>query len=279
VSGFSPEWLALREPADHRARNPAILAALKAAFADRGSVTVVDLGCGTGSNLRATASHLPRRQRWRLVDHDAALLVAARQLLIAWADSAEPSGDGLTLVKGRRQLTVSFAEADLASGPEAAPAGSPDLVTAAALFDLVSVPWIERFAGRLAQEKAIFYTALTYNGVETWRPAHENDAAILAAFHAHQRRDKGFGPSAGTSATDALTGALTAHGYEVKTGSSPWTLAAQDQALIRDLTASVAQAVRETGQVAEERISAWLNAHLAGGSCTIGHTDLLAMPR
>jgi hypothetical protein len=131
----------------------------------------------------------------------------------------------------------------------------------------------------LAQENAIFYTALTYNGVETWLPAHEDDVAILAAYNAHQRRDKGFGPSAGPGATDTWTGALTAHAYEVKTGSSPWALAAQDQALIRELTAGVAQAVRETGQVAEERISAWLNAHLAGGSCTIGHTDLLAMPR
>jgi hypothetical protein len=252
---------------------------LKAAFADRDSVTVVDLGCGTGSNLRATGPHLPQRQRWRLVDHDAALLVAARQRLIAWADSTEPSGDGLTLVKGGRQLTVSFAEADLASELEVALGGAPDLVTAAALFDLVSVPWIERFAWRLAQENAAFYTALTYNGVETWLPAHENDAAILAAFHAHQCRDKGLGPAAGPGATDALAGALTAYGYEVKTGSSPWELTGEDQVLIRQLTAGVAQAVREMGQVAEEHILAWLNARLTGGSCTIGHTDLLAMPR
>jgi SAM-dependent methyltransferase len=277
VSGFSLEWLALREPADHRARNPDILAALKAAFADRESVTVIDLGCGTGSNLRATAPYLPLRQRWRLVDHDPALLAAARERLMAWADSAEPSGDSLTLVKEGRVLAVSFAEADLATGPEAALGGSPDLVTAAALFDLVSIPWIERFAWRLAEENAALYTALTYNGVEMWRPAHEDDPAILAAFHAHQCRDKGFGPSAGPGATEALASALKACRYMVKTGDSAWRLEAQDQALVRELAGGVAQAVRETGQVAEERVTAWQRTRTEGAACTIGHTDLLAM--
>jgi SAM-dependent methyltransferase len=279
VSGFSPEWLALREPADHHARNPDILAALQAAFANRESVTVVDLGCGTGSNLRATAPYLPSRQHWRLVDHDPALLAAARERLTAWADSAELRGDSLKLVKDGRELAVSFARADLVSGLEAALGGSPDLVTAAALFDLVSVPWIERFAGRVAEENATFYTALTYNGLDTWRPAHEDDAAILAAFHAHQRRDKGFGLSAGPGATEAMASALGARGYSVKTGDSAWRLAAQDGALIRELAGGVAQAVRETGQVAEERVSAWLDARLGAAACAIGHTDLLAMPR
>ena len=38
------------------------------------TATVVDLGCGTGSNLRALAPPCPRRQSWRLVDRDPALL-------------------------------------------------------------------------------------------------------------------------------------------------------------------------------------------------------------
>ncbi|HKH34927.1 MAG TPA: hypothetical protein VKA80_12340, partial [Beijerinckiaceae bacterium] len=64
MSGFSADWLALREPADHRARNRELLAQLRARFAGQEAVTVVDLGSGTGSNLRACAPQLAPRQRW-----------------------------------------------------------------------------------------------------------------------------------------------------------------------------------------------------------------------
>jgi SAM-dependent methyltransferase len=278
MSGFSPDWLALREPADGRARNPGLLAELGAAFTGSEGVAVVDLGCGTGSNLRAVAPHLPRRQRWRLIDHDAALLAAARDRLTAWADRAERDGDGLRLIVGDRDLQVSFTEVDLAAAPEAALDGSPDLVTAAALFDLASAPWIDRLAHSVAESRAVFYTALTYNGDDSWKPPHPDDAAILDAFLTHQGRDKGFGPAAGPAGTDALAQAFGALGYRVTTGGSPWRLGEAEQALLRELAAGVAQAVRETGRMPEDQVSAWLAARSQGASCTIGHTDLLALP-
>ncbi len=92
MSGFSAEWLALREPADHRARNRDLLGALARRFAGRDTLSVVDLGCGAGSNLRALAPALPRRQRWRLVDHDAALLGAARGRIAQWGDACGGGG-------------------------------------------------------------------------------------------------------------------------------------------------------------------------------------------
>lgn len=71
------------------ARNHNIASAVSARFALRETVFAVDLGCGTGANLRATCSLLPKDQTWRLVDNDEALLRAARDELSAWADSAE----------------------------------------------------------------------------------------------------------------------------------------------------------------------------------------------
>ena len=101
MSGFDPAWLDLREGADHRARNGDVLATCAAHFATRDHVRVVDLGCGSGSNLRALAPHLPVRQSWRLVDHDSILLDAARARLARWAETAEETGDGtLRLLRG-----------------------------------------------------------------------------------------------------------------------------------------------------------------------------------
>ena len=100
MTGFSADWLALREPADHRARDPATLTRVVAHLARLALPEIVDLGCGSGSNLRALAPRLGARQRWRLVDNDAALLDAAREALIRWADAHRlDAGGGVTLEK------------------------------------------------------------------------------------------------------------------------------------------------------------------------------------
>jgi SAM-dependent methyltransferase len=278
MSSFSADWLALREPADRRARNRDLLAALAGAFGEKPEIGIIDLGCGTGANLRACAPALPPRQRWRLVDHDPALLATARDRLSAWADHCTSDGHDLHLTRESRAITVSFACADLAADIEAALGPQADLVTASALFDLVSAEWIDGFVGAVARRRAVFYGALTYDGVERWTPPHPADAALRDAFHAHLGRDKGFGPSAGCQAGAMLARAFETFGYAVRAAASPWRLDSGDARLIRALATGVAQAVRETGQVEEDAVAAWLDARLNGAACTIGHTDLLALP-
>lgn len=276
---FSADWLDLREDADRRARNPALAARLATCLADREAVRVVDLGCGLGSNLRGLWSALPARQDWRLVDHDPALLAGARARLVAWADRTQEDGEVLRLTKDGRCITVSFARADLARDLDAALGETPDLVTAAALFDLCGAEWIASFAQAVARRGALFHTALTYDGRETWEPAHPADAAVRAAFLSHQGEDKGFGPSAGPAATRALASAFAAAGYETQVGDSPWRLEApRDAALIRALAEGQAEAVAQTGRVPAEALADWRAARVGARAATIGHKDLFARP-
>jgi SAM-dependent methyltransferase len=267
VTGFSAAWLGLREPADHRARDGGLTAALADHFGGCGGIRLVDLGCGTGSNLRALAPILPARQHWRLVDHDPALLEAARARIAAWRQGLDLPG-----------LTVEFETADLRDDLEHVLAADADLVTAAALFDLVSAGWIDRFVALLARRRRVFHTVLIYDGEMRWQPAHAADAAIAAAFNAHQRQDKGFGPAAGPDAAGILTKALGHAGYRVATAPSPWRLGREDQPLIVALSDGIAQAARETGLVAETDIANWLATRAAISACEIGHVDLLALP-
>jgi len=51
-----------------------------------------------------------------------------------------------------------------------------DIVTASALFDLASADFIAEVAARVARSRAVFYTVLTYNGVQRWTPKHVADA-------------------------------------------------------------------------------------------------------
>jgi SAM-dependent methyltransferase len=278
MSGFSAEWLGLREPVDHGARATGVAARVRAAFAGHSEVVVVDLGCGTGSNLRATFELLPPEQIWTLIDYDLQLLMAARATLSRWADQATASGDQLILNKGSRRLKVAFRQVDLNLDLDTAldvgTGKACDLVTASAFFDLCSSAFMERMAHVVAQRKAKFYTVLTYNGEQSWTPAHPADAEMVAAFHHHQRNDKGFGPAAGPDSAAALARAFQAAGYRVHEGDSPWKLGVSEQRLVDDLAHGFAGAVAETQQVSAPAIGVWRSLRRTGAR--VGHTDTFA---
>ena len=161
MTGFSPDWLALREPADHAARAATIADDVFVHFAGRSAITLADLGCGTGSNLRAMAEHLPARQIWRLVDWDRNLLDAARGCLVGWADRAETEDADMRLQKAGHDITLRLEQADLARDFESVLDRHADLVTATAFFDLVSVQWIDDFVAALARRHLPLYAILT----------------------------------------------------------------------------------------------------------------------
>ncbi len=276
MSAFAPEWLALREPADARARNAEIADALAARLDARASLAVLDLGCGTGANLRATAPLLGERQRWTLADNDPALLTAARDALARWADASRHEGENLVLVKGGREIAVRFRGIDLAADLETAFGEDVDLVTSSALFDLASAAFIKRLVGAVAARRAVFHTALTYNGVQRWRPRHPADGAVTAAFHRHQTTDKGFGPAVGPAAPAHLADQLGIAGYTVLEGDSPWTLGPADAPLVEELQAGVVAAVSATRAVDERTLAAWATVRRTGAD--VGHTDTLAVP-
>jgi hypothetical protein len=277
VTGFSAQWLALREGADFPARDAAVRDAALRYFAHRDETTIVDLACGAGSNPRALAPFLGPRQTWRLVDHDARLLASARAALTAWADEVE-SETPLVLRKNGRHLAFAFERLDLNADFARALEGA-DLASAAAFFDLVSPDWIERFCAELARRRLPLYAVLTYDGRESWTPPHAADAAMLEAFHRHQARDKGFGPAAGPRAGAILQGALERHGFQLHVGASPWRLGAGDAELIAALSEGAAEAVAQTGLVDAAVIDDWRAARRAARGCEIGHVDIFATPR
>lgn len=276
MSGFSPEWLALREPIDHRSRNAELAAKLATHLAGRDAVRVVDLGCGTGSNLRAGSALLGPRQHWTLVDHDPRLIGAAMGELMEWADSASTGEQALELVKDGRRIDVLFRTADLATDLEGALGAPCDLITASALFDLASQAFMETFAAAVARRRSAFYTVLTYDGRQEWTPPHAADSAMLAAFHAHQQTDKGLGPASGPHSARDLAAAFRNAGYAVAEADSPWLLETGDAALIAELASGFASAVGETGKVDAGTVSGWLG--IERHAAIIGHVDTLALP-
>jgi hypothetical protein len=263
VSGFSAEWLALREPHDARARSVAVLDAVAAHLAQRGSIGVVDLACGTGATMRAMSRRLAPRQDWRLVDNDLGLL--------ARAGAAAPSS----------RINVTAVPIDLARDLEAALDGAIDLVTTSALLDLVSMDWLERLVVEVVVRRLPFYAALSYDGKVAFDPPDPGDAAIVAAVNRHQSGDKGFGPALGPAAATAAIARFERTGYAVMSGASDWVIAPPDTRFQTELLAGWALAARETGDLSSADIAAWLSARrdlIGRTSMRVGHVDFFARP-
>jgi hypothetical protein len=265
VSTFSADWLALREPHDARARNPKVLDALADHVKARGSIGVVDLACGTGSTLRATAPRLAPRQDWLLVDNDLGLLARAGAMTTLECTS------------------VSTVPVDLARDLEAALDGPINLVTTSALLDLVSAAWLERLIVETATRTLPLYAAITYDGEVMLEPADPLDEAVIAAVNRHQRGDKGFGPALGPVAALTAIRGFERAGYVVISGKSDWVIGPADQTFQAALVAGWSLAAREIGDIASAEIAAWVtrrgNLIAAGRSrMRVGHVDLFAQP-
>ena len=264
VSGFSAEWLKLREPYDLRARNAAVLDAVFDLLAGQPSVTLVDLACGTGSTFRALSPRISARQTWRLVDHDLSLL--------ARVSPSSPPGINVTAVR-----------VDLNRDLEAAFESAADLITTSALLDLVSGDWLNQLAIAAAARRWPVYAALSYDGRAELAPADPTDRRIVDAVNRHQRTDKGFGPALGPSAAQAAIEAFGRVGYAVSHGLADWEFGPTDREIQTEVLSGWAGAAREIGDPPPREIVDWLERRrglIAAGrsSLRVGHVDLLACP-
>jgi SAM-dependent methyltransferase len=266
MSGFSISWLNLRERADFAARDRQLVNQLltwltSAEVSNGAEPLIVDLGSGTGSTLRALAKLGAPSCVWRLVDHDGALLDEALQ-------------------RHRRDFLIEDYQMDLTVMDEL-PLGGARLVTASALFDLVSRDFVDSLIARLHRQRSGLYAALSYDGVMSWQPTHPFDAAVLAAFNTDQLRDKGFGAALGPGAADYLQHVLGSAGYTVFTAASPWLLTPTDAALTAELINGIYAAVATGYGLDVMELKNWQTfrlANLGNGSCSVGHLDILALP-
>ena len=79
------DWLALREAADFASRSERLTRQAADRLRTLVPVRVLDLGTGTGSNLRYLLEHLPRQQQWTVVDRNPAVLGHLQARTAAWA--------------------------------------------------------------------------------------------------------------------------------------------------------------------------------------------------
>jgi hypothetical protein len=266
MTGFTADWLALREPADARARSVELTAQLAEITGRFSPSRFIDLACGTGANLRYLAPRMGNNQKWLLFDKDESLLQK-----VGTASHCRIQTHGLDLTTGLYALAF-----------------MPDVVvTASALLDLVSDRWLVQLVEECCASRCLALFALSYDGRISFSPSDGDDEWIRQLVNRHQLGDKGLGgPALGPGAWQRASELFREAGYQVHTAPSDWNLPPADQQLQRALIEGWAGAALELAseEDAASRCRGWLArrlAHVASGisHITVGHEDVLALPR
>jgi hypothetical protein len=281
-------WLSVREPADFAARSEVLTRAVVEALPADRPVCALDLGTGTGSNIRYLAERLPRSQRWLAVDQSADLLAELPGRISSWgaARGCEArTGDGRCILRGARlDCEIEARQKDLSALDDGEIFAGRQIVTASALLDLMSEAWLRTTAARCRAENALALFAITYNGRFACTPMDAEDEEVRDLMNRHQKRDRGSGDrAAGPDAGACAERCFVDVGYRVRREPSDWTLGPADVDVQRLLIAGWAEAATEIAPDHASAIANWRVrrlAHLSAGRSRIvvGHDDLAAWP-
>jgi hypothetical protein len=266
----STEWLDLREGADAAARSGDLVGELRRHLPAAGVQVIHDLACGTGAMGRWLAPLLPGRQHWVLHDRDPDLLD------VAAARGPAPAADGAPVDVETRCADVTRLAADDLHG-----AG---LVTASALLDLLTRDELDGLLDVCVAAGCPLLLTLSVAGRVEIAPADPLDPRVAAAFDAHQRRMTDRGRLLGPDAVAASVEELSAAGRPVLVRRSAWRLGDAEAGLaaawFRGWIAAACEQEPELAGEAESYARGRLAAARAGRlTVTVGHTDLLALPR
>ncbi len=274
-SDFAEDWLRLREPADHQARDRQLCAETVNWLEQRSdqALVVADIGAGRGSNWRYLRQSFPAelaaRCQWHLFDQDEALLNTV-------------AVDDLSTTLHPRRLEAGDLDAALPAPLH--------LVTASALIDLVSQPWLEALASAAAARSSAVLVTLSYAGRFRLFPAHPCDDVLRAMVNQHQHGDKGTGAACGPEASEVLANALRTNGYQVQLAPSTWRLDQRCPALQAALmegwvAAAQAQIERLPGEddAPADWLEDWLDTRLEQAKqvvlgIEVDHIDLFGAP-
>ncbi|MCK7615552.1 class I SAM-dependent methyltransferase [Roseibium sediminicola] len=260
MSGFSSDWLALREPLDLAARNSDAEMVFFDALPE-GPVRILDLASGAGSTVAALTSRLGRAADWQLTDYDPALLAIAQK---------------------RWPGVIACRRIDLQTDLEQLPFDDVDAVTTSAFLDLVSAPFLERLAGHVVSAQKPFLASLTYDGRTNFEPAHPMDETLLTALNRHQRTDKGFGPALGPEAAQTAISLFEAKGCRVVQGHSDWEITPGSSGFLMEFLGGWLRVGRELKLPEDTLLDWWRDreAMIRSGklSMSVGHIDFVALP-
>ncbi|AFK18860.1 SAM-dependent methyltransferase [Haloferax mediterranei ATCC 33500] len=267
-------YLHAKETVDDRALHRPTLAHLIDLLEERAEshpdepLRVVSVGSGTGSMCRRLLSwgvfDAHDEIKYIMVDRKQGMADQAAAAFAEWSHgagwTAEPTTDGFRIERHGRRVSLTYVTSDLFEAMTVLPKAI-DLVIAHAVVDILPLRRaVESLLSRLTDE-GILYAPVTFDGRTSFRPAHEADDEIIAAYHETMRGDERAGPDTGSD----LFSVLPSLGAPVvAAGGSDWVVHPphdDDERVFLDrILGFVEESVIESDRVDDETLDHWLKA-------------------
>lgn len=235
---FDPNWLQERYRFDAAARNQEIAWQCIHQFAFLNHIQIVDLGSGTGANVRHYLEQFPQNQTWFCVEEDDALKTMFWQNMVQLAEADgyayQLSDNQIKMEKPGHWIEIHFVEGNLMQVDNLVDLLRTDLILANAVFDLFSQKQFEELIQTISHHSLSLLFTLNYEGMKFF-PVEKEDAYYIDQYNAHMQRPQDFGKGMGPDASQLMEQALHASLAEVKKGESNWEIEVEDGKMLHYL--------------------------------------------
>ena len=223
----SIHWHDERFNYDCQARNQQVEQACFHYFFGKKSMTIIDLGSGTGSNCLYFFEKFPSQQKWIFIEKEEIISEYALARLSKEAANknytATRNGASLILSKDERTIDIEYRTGSFLDLAEIVDLDKVDLVMASAVFDLIAFPQFLDIASVLLEKKLPLLTTLNYAEMN-FSSEEPLDIFFIEKYESFMTRPRSFGKAMGKKCPRVLVDFFQKQKAEVIFGSSIWKL-------------------------------------------------------
>ena len=226
-NSFETNWLDRRYHYDNAARDKKVEKACLDYLKNKSSVTILDIGSGTGSNCLYFLEKMPAVQNWIFVEHDERLSKYALERIKKQASqlgyTIEVGPQKLILQKEDRQVEITYLTDSFLDLDKKVDLSKVDLVTAGAVFDLLSFKQFVDIASVILENEIVLLATMNYAEMN-FSPEEASDVLFIEKYEKHMSRPQDFGKAMGKDCSRSMVKFFRKHQREITYGASVWKL-------------------------------------------------------
>ncbi|KAB1196640.1 MULTISPECIES: SAM-dependent methyltransferase [Haloferax] len=265
-------YLRSKEAIDDRALHRPTLAELGDRLGRRADskpgepLRVVSVGAGTGAMCRRLLSwgvfdgH--DEIKYVMVDRRKGMADEAAAAFAKWARAAgwaaSPTKDGFRIERHGRQVSLTYMTSDLFDAMSALPRAI-DLAIGHAVFDLLPLRRAVSTILSRVVDGGYLYAPITFDGRTAFRPAHDADDDVVAAYHETMRDGESAGPETGS---DLLSVLPELGARVIGAGGSDWVVHPEhddhERVFLDHILGFFEQSLGKSDAVDDETLREWL---------------------